>query len=747
MRVHRTLLLAVLLAGCEDETIAPDEPPPNRHPVLMRGIPAQTLWHGATRVDMDLTGAFSDPDGDALTYTVASSDTTIVPVALHPGPVLSLAGPLQGEATLTLTARDPEGLEAQATFPVAVVENPDRATLEAVTEATGGETRRWDNWLTDAPLGDWYGIGVNEAGRVSCLGAYSCSKREGISLPHDRWSTKLELPQLGDLEALEELALSARGLRIPPELGKLSHLWHLSLSGIAGKMPPELGNLRNLRVLNLSNHGPDLGIPIGRFEGPIPSTLGNLTKLENLVLRGAFKGSIPPELGKLTNLKRLQIEGSMTGPVPAEIGNLSELGHLRLAGLHLSGPLPPELQNLKALSTRSAEYDGPNYWNYHYTGLYIGSMCRIWGYPASGQRIRGLPEICDHYDADLCVPSESMRQWLTAFYAGRSGANYGGPLKVPGICDGAMQAHLTQAVQTREPTVPLVAGEPAALRLFGMSPPLQARFYLNGGVVHTAEIASIAFDAGTAAVVPATGFDSNDASAEALIPGHLVRPGLEFVVEGDGGRFPAKGRQGVDVREVPPFSLTVVPLFLEYQGQRSFPDADSQYVAIADSMAAADPPGDYWRLSRLVDELPVGAIRVAKHPPVVLNQDTLGLNYGSLRVVGAVRAMSGGTGHWMGLGQLLGPVCCPAGVAYRPGVISVVKHPNPGVIAHELGHNFNLGHSDPPSDPLYDSDYPHPQGRIGAWGYHVPSGTHIGPGASDMMGQTGGSWISGAGKA
>ncbi|MDE2980829.1 MAG: hypothetical protein OXU74_06505 [Gemmatimonadota bacterium] len=661
-----------------------------------------------------------DPDGDALTYMVASSDTTIVPVALHPSPVLSLAGPVRGEATVTITARDPEGLEAQATFPVAVVENPDRATLESVFEATGGHLNAdgwWpnrDNWLTDAPLGDWYGVDVNEAGRVSCFGWCGKEQQDQLSLRRPWWANpEPRLPQLGDLEGLEELVLRTYGLEIPPELGRLSQLRILALSGLLGEIPQELGNLRNLRVLILDNRR------YGKwsaFTGPIPATLGNLTKLENLILNGGIEGSIPSELGRLADLKILWIEGSMTGPVPAEIGDLSELVHLRLAGLHLSGPLPPTLQNLGALDTPWPGWDGPNHWNHSYTGLYIGSLCRLRG-RLGGIRNGTLDyDVCDAFEADLCVPSESMRKWLSRFSGEgnpeNQGSGYNSAFRVPRPCDGAMQAHLVQAVQAREPFVPLVAGEPAALRLFGMSPPLQARFYLNGGLVHTVEIASIAFDAGTTAAVVA-GPDSN-MSAEGWIPGHLVRPGLEFVVEGDDRRFPATGRQEVDVREVPSFNLTVVPLFLENQGERSFPEMDSRNAAIADSMAAADPK-DYWRLRSLVDLLPVRAIVVTKHPPIVLNQDTLGLNYGSLRVVAAVRAMSGGTGHWMGLGQPMGPVCCLGGIAQLYGTITVVARPAPTVIAHEVGHNFGLLH------PMQDPEYPHQSRAIGAWGFAVRS--------------------------
>ena len=51
--------------------------------------------------------------------------------------------------------------------------NPDRAARVALYQATDGPN--WtnsDNWLTDAPLGDWYGVqtsGTSGSGRVVSL--------------------------------------------------------------------------------------------------------------------------------------------------------------------------------------------------------------------------------------------------------------------------------------------------------------------------------------------------------------------------------------------------------------------------------------------------------------------------------------------------------------------------------------------------------------------------------------------------
>ena len=69
----------------------------------------------------------------------------------------------EGTAKITATAGDASGV-AEVT-----VENPDRAALVALYEATGGP--RWidnTNWLSDAPLRQWYGVGTIR-GRVTHL--------------------------------------------------------------------------------------------------------------------------------------------------------------------------------------------------------------------------------------------------------------------------------------------------------------------------------------------------------------------------------------------------------------------------------------------------------------------------------------------------------------------------------------------------------------------------------------------------
>ena len=63
-------------------------------------------------------------------------------------------------------------------------------------------------------------------------------------------------------------------------------------------------------------------------------------------------------------------------------------------------------------------------------------------------------------------------------------------------------------------------------------------------------------------------------SANADIPGHLIQPGLEIVIEVDpegtldpalgvATRIPQEGRLAVEVHEMPSFDLTLIPFHLD----------------------------------------------------------------------------------------------------------------------------------------------------------------------------------------
>ena len=288
--------------------------------------PADTIAPGDTvRLVAEAFDQHSHPAAGAE-FSWSSSDGAVATVD-GSGLVLGV-----GEGTATITAMSGS---AQGTSAITVV-NPDRAALVALHEATAG--RNWthrDNWLTQAPLKDWYGVEVNGEGRVISL-----------ELPENGLVGHLP-PELGDLAELEGLELDGNVLTgaIPPEFGSLPNLQRLNVVGnrLEGPIPPELGNLAKLESLELGGNG---------LTGAIPPELGNLTSLTELDLSGNnLSGPIPPELGNLANLWVLDLADnkSLSGQIPPELGNPANLTWLYLHYNRLSGPIPPELGNLSGL--------------------------------------------------------------------------------------------------------------------------------------------------------------------------------------------------------------------------------------------------------------------------------------------------------------------------------------------------------------------------------------------------------------
>ena len=126
------LLAVAWAAACGGDggtTEPPPAPQPNRPPVASSSIPAQTMTAGES-VTVSVGGLFSDPDGDALTFTAISSNAGVASVALS-GTDLTITAVAAGSATVTVTARDPAGLSTAASANVTVME-PNRAPMPAV---------------------------------------------------------------------------------------------------------------------------------------------------------------------------------------------------------------------------------------------------------------------------------------------------------------------------------------------------------------------------------------------------------------------------------------------------------------------------------------------------------------------------------------------------------------------------------------------------------------------------------------
>ena len=212
----------------------------------------------------------------------------------------------------------------------------DRSALEALYDATDGANwRSNDNWKTDEPLGQWFGVTTDSAGRVTDL-RLDTNELSG-TIPD----------QLGNLTSLETLILVTNELSgtIPDQLGNLTSLKRLSLGDnqLSGTIPDQLGNLTSLEtILNLGGN---------ELSGAIPDQLGNLTSLEKLILQeNQLSGAIPDQLGNLASLTLLHLQDNkLSGAIPDQLGNLTNLTILFLDNNELSGAIPDQLGNLTAL--------------------------------------------------------------------------------------------------------------------------------------------------------------------------------------------------------------------------------------------------------------------------------------------------------------------------------------------------------------------------------------------------------------
>ncbi len=397
--------------------------------------PSLAVWHDsiteaddppecASRVSIEPSTLTFDAVGDTARLSVTVVDAEGRPV---PSPAVTWASADPGVAKvgtaglvtaryigITTVTATYDSLTAASTEAAVRLPGSDRAVLEALYRATGGDD--WTdntNWLSDEPLGKWYGVDVMVSGHV-----------ENLMLRDNNLTGQLPAA-IGLLDSLFILGVSGNGITgpIPPAIGRLRRLRDLNLrdTGLEGVLPPEIGDMTGLEYVTLDHTG---------LSGPLPETLSRLVNLKRFYHSGTdlcvprsladwyaslgntkplpcipstadrdvlvtfynatggpawaskgnwltdkslntwdgittnaegyvtdiflpwndLTGNLPSELGKLAYLEVLSLYGnSLTGTIPPELGSLSNVRKLYLSGNNLGGPVPPELGRMASV--------------------------------------------------------------------------------------------------------------------------------------------------------------------------------------------------------------------------------------------------------------------------------------------------------------------------------------------------------------------------------------------------------------
>ncbi|KAF3455416.1 hypothetical protein FNV43_RR00041 [Rhamnella rubrinervis] len=208
-----------------------------------------------------------------------------------------------------------------------------------------------------------FGTIPSEFGQLSSLGGcnlhgkfpdnvFQLHKLEGIYVPCNYHLTGF-LPEFQPSNSLREVTLDYTNFsgELPKSIVNLNSLTRLALHecNFVGSPPSSIWKLSQLTYLDLSSN---------HFSGHVlPSTLGNLLKLTNLLLKSCqFSSELPSSLGNLTRLEVLSLyNNSFSGQIPSSLGNLTKLKALYLSINSFSGQIPTSLEKLTELNILSLE--------------------------------------------------------------------------------------------------------------------------------------------------------------------------------------------------------------------------------------------------------------------------------------------------------------------------------------------------------------------------------------------------------
>ena len=304
-------------------------------------------------------------------------------------------------------------------------------------------------------------------------------------------------------------------------------------------------------------------------------------------------------------------------------------------------------------------------------------------------------------------------------------------------------AYLTQAAQNLEGSVPLVASRDALLRVFATSDAVNnfefegaADFYLDGrynGTVHLGPpVGGIPLEVEEGRL---------EASFNASVPGSFLRPGAEMVVvvrpappgvgvtltDDSELRMPASGKLELDVREVAPLDVKVVPILSSWSKNSGGNEAVANF---ARDLVFYDPDNSLQYTRRY---LPISELTLSLREAYYTDADST--DAGGIGILNELQLLrhleAGGTDqyyhgllafpHFRGPGWGFGGIAAniPAYTALTISHLSDGTYRGPAfgeTFAHELGHDVSLRHAPGCFAGGPDWNYPHDDAVIGRVG-------------------------------
>ena len=586
------------------------------------------------------------------------------------------------------------------------------------------------------------------------------AREAGVDVGNGAVLGELRPRDLSALTGLEWLSLQDYRLgTLPPgAFSDLSSLEVLNLSGnlIADLPPGVFAGLRRLEWLSLLDNRLQ-ALPVGVF--------GDLAGLRELYLQDNELSTLPPgALSGLRSLERLTLGGN----------EIAFAFPVRLVRTDSEDPMAPGPAAIEARIVEGAPFDVRLPLSAHGGTLSADSILIRAGTTASAS-VTLTPDAGSDSPISVSVGTEEAFAEACADRCDGFDLVAGDPLVVSNPAAVTLSvpvAYLTQAAQDREGGVPLVADRRARLRVFatanevnGFRPTATATFFRGG-----AETYRTALDPPGGGIPLAVDESRLERSFNAVIPGHVLQPGVSMVVELDPegvlpltsssrSRFPAEGRHELDVRPMPPLRVTLVPVQYHSEQNRA---VNPGVAAFANELAAAALGGGsavsrgVLRYARTV--LPVGELQVTLREPYHTWADTSEAGVvGLLREIELLRTLEADDPweHYSGIFGVPEPFSRHPdaywidGLAVLGGRSSLTGSHGPDrllqrtgrlrlVFSHELGHNLGRPHTpcdEPVTDPgRVDADYPWADGQIGVWGHDFGDADEDGGGAGQGLG-------------